>query len=513
VGEDDSMTRGGFDAFVGNPPFLGGKRISTNLGDHYRVWLAGLHDDANGNVDLAGHFFRRAFDLLAPGGCLGLIATNTIAQGDTRVGGLRRIVDAGGTIYCVRRRIPWPGLALVVVSIVHVCKGRTPPGVEIVLDGRPVEAITSFLFYRGGDDPPQPISGRRLQAYIGTFLRGSGFLFADDDPAATPLCEMHRLLEDPRNRERVRPYLGGEEINFDPRHAHHRSAIDFSGLSEEQARAWPALIDIVERRVRPFRETLGDVGKNGHHKRYWWRFAEERQGLYRAIDGLSCVTAVARVTTHLGFVRLPADLLYSDQVVVFNSDSFAFFATLQSRVHEVWARFFSSTFGDGLRYAPSDCFDTFPRPDSVASGVTLDAAGRSYYEFRAAVMATSDEGLTRTYGRFNDPSEPSLKILRLRELHAQVDRAVLDAYGWTDIKPAYDFREQLDESVRLTWDDNARDEVLARLLELNRRIAECEPAEEAPNATQEVPKKTARKSNASKKSAQVSLGLEGDGET
>ncbi len=76
----------GFDAFTGNPPFLGGKRISTNLGEVYRKWLSAMHPDASGNADLSAHFFRRAFALLAPGGALGFLATNTIAQGDTRVG-------------------------------------------------------------------------------------------------------------------------------------------------------------------------------------------------------------------------------------------------------------------------------------------------------------------------------------------------------------------------------------------------------------------------------------------
>ena len=114
----------GFDAFAGNPPFLGGKRISTTLGDAYRDWLGNVHVGANKNADLVAHFFRRAFELLRLGGALGFIATNTISQGDTRAAGLRRICHNGGTLYSATRRVRWPGLAAVVVSVVHLTRGH-----------------------------------------------------------------------------------------------------------------------------------------------------------------------------------------------------------------------------------------------------------------------------------------------------------------------------------------------------------------------------------------------------
>jgi hypothetical protein len=123
---------------------------------------------------------------------------------------------------------------------------------------------------------------------------------------------------------------------------------------------------------------------------------------------------------------------------------------------------------DDLRYT-TECFDTFARPEG--SRDLLDAIGQRYYDHRATLMIASNEGLTKTYNVFHNPDERSPGILQLRALHAQMDRAVLDAYGWTDILPVYDFREQLDESTRLTWAEDTRDEVLARLLELNRVMA------------------------------------------
>src|SRR5262249_34971864 len=180
--------------------------------------------------------------------------------------------------------------------------------------------------------------------------------------------------------------------------------------------------------------------------------------------------------------------IYSHRLAVFPSESAAFFACLQSRCHDIWARFFSSTLEDRLNYSPSDCFETFPFPEGFEIDPPLEQAGRDYYEFRAALMVRNNEGLTKTYNRFHDPNERSADIMKLRELHAAMDRAVLDAYGWTDLKPTceflLDYEEEEDDEEgggrqrkkpwRYRWPDDFRDEVLARLLELNKQRAEQE---------------------------------------
>ena len=166
------------------------------------------------------------------------------------------------------------------------------------------------------------------------------------------------------------------------------------------------------------------------------------------------------------------------------------FCILQSRIHEVWARFFSSTLKDDLQYAPSDCFETFPFPSGYESNPALEEAGKAYYDFRADLMVRNNEGLTKTYNRFHDPNEDSPDIVRLRELHAAMDRAVLDAYGWQDIQPVCEFIPEFDDEededdngrpkkkkYRYKWPEAIHDEVLARLLELNRQRAEEERRE------------------------------------
>jgi hypothetical protein len=150
------------------------------------------------------------------------------------------------------------------------------------------------------------------------------------------------------------------------------------------------------------------------------------------------------------------------------------FAVLHSRAHEVWARFFASSLEDRLRYTPSDCFETFALPIGFASDPDLEATGKE-----------RNEGLTKIYDRFHDPDECSKAIGELRRLHDTMDRAVLDAYGWTDIQPTCEFELEWEDAAaesgrrrkkpwRYRWPEPVRDEVLARLLALNTQRAEEE---------------------------------------
>jgi N-6 DNA Methylase len=476
-------TNSGFDAVVGNPPFVGGKKISTVLGEVYRDWLVVFHEESNGNADLVAHFFRRAFTLLRCDGTFGLIATNTIAQGDTRSTGLRWICTHGGMIYHARKRVPWPGLAAVIVSVVHVAKGASE---EVkLLDGREVETITAFLFHAGGNDDPTRLTVNVGNSYVGAFLRGMGFTFDDDDTndVVTPINEMkHLVASNPQNQQVIFPFIGGEELNTSPILAHHRYVINFGERSESECRQhWVELMAIIEHKVKPERDKLGNSTTDLLHKQNWWQFARSRPELYDKITPLNRVLANSQVSTHVVFAFLPSNMVYSHTLNVYPLTTNAAFCALQSRPHEIWARFFGSSFGDGLRYTSSDCFETYPFPPNWATHPALEVAGKAYYEYRAALMVTNNEGLTKTYNRFHDPYEQSAAITELRERHAAMDRAVLEAYGWPDIPTACEFLldYEIDEAewgskkkpYRYRWPDAVRDEVLARLLELNAQRA------------------------------------------
>lgn len=486
----------GFDAFVGNPPFMGGSRISATQGNAYLDWMLAAHEEAHGNGDLVAHFFRRAFHLMRSGGDLGFIATNTIGQGDTRSSGLRWICQHGGEIFAVTKRLKWPGLAAVVVSVIHVSKGAFHGRKR--LDNREVETITAFLFHRGGHEEPVRLTANAGKSFLGSKVYGQGFTFDDNDTrgVATPLAGMRRLVTaNSRNEEVIFPYLGGEEVNASPTHAHHRYVINFGSRTEDECRRrWPELMGIVEATVKPERMRLADNPDGRRRKDQWWQFGRATPALEAAIAGLDRVLVIARVGQHASFTFLSSGTVFSEQLIVFPLPTDAAFAGLQSRPHEIWARFFGSSMKDDLRYTPSDCFETFPFPEGWETHLALEAAGRDYYEFRAELMVRNDEGLTKTYNRFHDRDERDPAIMEFRELHAAMDRAVLDAYGWSDIPTDCEFLldYEIDEEEwgtkkkpwRYRWPDEVRDEVLARLLELNAERAREEARSGAAAAKQ-----------------------------
>ena len=250
----------GFDAIVGNPPFLGGKRISGALGSTYKAWLADLHDCSSGNADLVSHFFRRVFGKLRSNGTSGLVATNTVSQGDTRQTGLAWIGLHGGEFFQVWPRHPWPGRAAVVVSVIWLQKGRYSG--HRILNDRRVQIITAFLFDGGGHTDPYKLYDNSGQSFIGCDVKGQGFLFADNDSGSTSLSRMGEMLSEyPACKEVLQPYIGGAEINTSPTQEHHRWVINFGERSLAEARAWEPLLTIVERKVRPERMDQGRRAK------------------------------------------------------------------------------------------------------------------------------------------------------------------------------------------------------------------------------------------------------------
>ena len=465
----------GFDAIVGNPPFAGKNIISSANVASYPDWLKQMHVESHGNSDLAAHFFRRAFNLLRKEGTLGLIATNTIAQGDTRSTGLRWICKNGGTIYNAQRRIKWPGEAAVVVCFVHIVKGIHQGLMK--LDGREIETISAFLFHAGGHDDPERLATNAGKSFQGSIVLGMGFTFDDTDRKgiATPISEMHRLIEkDPQNREVIFPYIGGAEVNNSPVHAHHRYVINFGERNEEKCwERYPELMAIVNENVKPERFSQNDRGA----KEKWWQFIRPRPELNTAIADLDRVLVIPQTSNVQALAFLPSEMIFGHTLIVFPFTDFTAFAVLQSQSHQLWSAFFGPTMKDDLRYTPSDCFDTFHFPENWETHADLEAAGKEYYEFRAALMVRNNEGLTKTYNRFHNPDERDIEIAKLRELHAAMDRAVLDAYGWSDIPTDCEFLldYEIDEEEwgrrkkpwRYRWPDEIRDEVLARLLALN----------------------------------------------
>lgn len=174
------------------------------------------------------------------------------------------------------------------------------------------------------------------------------------------------------------------------------------------------------------------------------------------------VLAIAFTTKYISFAWEPVNIVFS-LLTVIALESNASFASLQCTFHQDWAITHGSTLGSGPRYTPSDCFETFPFPLATDA---LESIGERYYAHRQAITRERQEGLTATYNRFHNPGETAGDIVRLRELHREMDEAVAWAYGWDDLPLDHGFHETK-QGTRYTISDPARREVLDRLLALN----------------------------------------------
>lgn len=421
----------GFDCVIGNPPFGGKNTISGTSGDRYIPLLQALWPHAHGASDLAAYFFLRTAGLLRKGGTFGLVATNTISQGNTRDTGLKHLVNEEGiTLYDATVDIRWPVAgAAVVVSIVHGVRGRFSG--EVRLDGEAVTGIASDL--RAGEELPDPVklkanAGRGFQ---GSNVLGRGFVLDLDEAAAW-------RERDPRHREVVRDYIGGKELNSnvpetpDGYIPHERCVIHFGDRSLEEAEAWPELLAIVRERVKPER----DKNKRDNYRLRWWLFGEARPGLYRTLAPLERCLACSQVSKHLLFAFQPADRVFAHTLNVFPLDDWFSFAVLQSRIHEAWARSLASSMKTDMRYTPSTCFETFPFPRGTQRQHNeAAAAGEALYDLRQRIMVREGVGMTQVWNQVEDPDCLDPDIVRLRELREAMDRAVLAAYGWPELDP------------------------------------------------------------------------------
>jgi hypothetical protein len=465
----EEKDRCGFDAIVGNPPFMGGKKITGNLSKGYRKYLVGeIANNQRGNADICAYFFLRGQQLLNGKGNLALLATNTIAQGDTREVGLDQMVANGCTIYRAVSSRKWPGTASLEVAEVWLHRGDWQE--EFVLDGKSVSGITPYLTVPGqvvGN--PYRLAANQGFSFQGSTIVGNGFVLMPE--------EAHSLIKkDPRNRDVLYPYINGNDLNTNSDQSPSRWVINFHDwpLDPEHddpkkpkgppyAADYPDCLNIVEERVKPERE------KDKRLREIWWLYWRRRPELYKAIAGRDRVLIRSRVSNINSIAFVPTGMVMSDATVVFNFDDYATFALLQSIVHTEWVNYNSSSMRTDVRYTPSDCFQTFPFPKTTDM---LEEIGEKYYNHRQKIMQNRQEGLTKTYNRFHKPEENETDIEQLRQLQIEMDLAVAAAYGWNDLSLDHDFHETK-QGTRFTISETARREILDRLLRLNhQRYAE-----------------------------------------
>ncbi|MDO8292692.1 MAG: hypothetical protein Q7T29_07505 [Gallionella sp.] len=476
--------RGGFDCILGNPPYLGGQKLSGTYGSSFCNYVRWEFAPA-GLSDLVVYFVRRIYSLLRPGGFTAFITTNSIKDGDVRKDGLEQVLANGGTINMAVRGIKWPGRANLVVSLVALNKGEWRG--KQVLDGREVSAISAYFEDTIDVGALKDLRENADQVFQGSIFLGEGFLLTREE--ATALTE-----NDPRNKEVIFPVLIGREVNSNPDQNPDRLILNFLDRPEEEASSYRIPFEIVTDRVKPGRMAQ----KNDGAKRYWWRYYRYNKLCYAMVRTLQHCFVASLVTKHLNFSAVPTNYVYTHRLCVFATDRWDLYAIVQSTLHEAWARKYSGALKQDLNYSPSDCFVNFPFPEGLwqTANPALADLGEHYHEHRRALMRQLWLGLTDIYNLFHTRdltpervakvSKKSVEeaeagyqgILELRRLHRELDIAIRDAYGWHELNLGLDFIEvetlPENDRVRYTISPSARKEVLKRLLAENHRRAAAE---------------------------------------
>jgi hypothetical protein len=518
----DVFNEGGFDCILGNPPFLGGQKLSGFFGNSFLEYIKYAHRPI-GAVDLVTYFFRRIFNILKPGGFQSLISTNTIAQGSAREDGLDVICSRGGTINHAVRSMRWPGQAAVEVALVTIHKGKWTMG--FVLDNKKVERITPYLDDSEVIGNPFPLKQNEGKSFQGSIVLGKGFVL-------TPQEAESLIAKDSRNKDVLFPYLNGEDLNNDPEQKASRWVINFFDWSEEKARSYPDCFEIIERLVKPERQRW-KIDANGQEvegtyalrkplPQKWWIYGEKRPALYETISKLDQVMAISEVTKYVAFTLVPIDLIFMHTLKIIAKSDWVEFCLMNSSIYAEWCWKYSSTMGSGtLRYTPSTTYDPFPfltlhKAETID---TLNQLGPDFHKVRHGLMVEARLGITKLYNQVHNRnlSEISIedeqlndqlfekkfgkesawlrkhlqtveriqfnsvvsRIKAVRVLQTKIDATISNAFGWNDISLNHNFHEieylPENDRVRFSIHPISRKEILKRLLLLNYEKHKAQP--------------------------------------
>jgi hypothetical protein len=339
------------DFIVGNPPFLGGKRLRAELGDDYvDALFAVWRDRVRPEADLCCYWFEKARQHIADGKCkrAGLLATQGIRGGANRET-LKRIKETGDIFFAESDR-PW----ILDGANVHVSMVGFDDGSETqkVLDGKPVGEVTAQL-----------TSGVAVHS-AKVLSTNAGLSFMGVTPAGTFDVNFETGLEmlltpNPTglpNSDVMRPYLNGKDLNQRPR---LQWTIDFGvNTPLEVAARYEAPFEHIVKNVKPGR----DNNRRDAYRLHWWLYAETRPAMRSAFTHHERYLATCMVAKHRIFVWLPTVALPANVVIVFARSDDYFFGVLHSRLHEVWALKLGTRLETRPRYTPTTCFETFPFP-------------------------------------------------------------------------------------------------------------------------------------------------------
>ncbi|MCW9679728.1 N-6 DNA methylase [Dolichospermum planctonicum UHCC 0167] len=421
------------DAIIGNPPFLGGKHIRMNLNDEYVDRIFQRFPKVK-DVDFCAYWFRLAHDKIDEKGRVGLVGTNSISQGKSRIAALDYITQNGGYIHEAVSTQPWSGAAKVHVSIINWCKDKPR---KYYLDDLVVSQINSSL--KSSVDVSQAV---RLKVNLnkcfqGVIPNGKGFLLSEQQAEEW-------IKADSKNKEVLKLFSMGANLAKNPHGKPERWIIDFDDMSIEEASDYQLPFEQVKQTIPLERQN----NRNEKLKLNWWKYEGKRIEMRKAISALSFYFAVPEVSKWAIFIPCPLEWLPGNKTKVVVSEDFYIFGILSSSIHREWMHAQKSTLKADIAYTHNTCFETFPFPQTVDINLVQQIRTKTeeLHKYRTQQMETKQWGITTLYNKFF--TEPSSQLYKL---HQQLDKLVMSAYQF-----------------------NPEDDILERLLLLNLELAEKE---------------------------------------
>ncbi|GCA78637.1 DNA methyltransferase [Microcystis aeruginosa] len=420
------------DAIIGNPPFLGGKKLRTELGDEYAEQIYQKFPDVKGQPDFCVFWFRKAAENLGELGRAGLVGTNSISQVSGRKASLDYVVKQGGFIHEAISTQPWSGEANVHVSIVNWSKERPK---ELFLDNLSVNLLSTALKSEISVDNAEKIKGNNNFSFEACQLAGKGFVITEE--------EANKWIElDHKNQQVVKPMLDGKNlINLFEQNSW---VIDFDNMALEEAAEYTLPFTRVKEKVKLER----DNNQEKSRREKWWQFGRNRSAMRKALAVLSCYFAIPKIAKYIVFSPVDVSILPCEANMVIASDDFYILGILNSKIHRLWVKAQSSTLEDRTRYTNTTCFETFPFPQKPSQELVekIRQTAGELHEYRSQQMEKKQWGITKLYNQFfNEPSS------QLYQLHQKLDKLVMEAYHF-----------------------QADDDILEKLLTLNLELAEKE---------------------------------------
>lgn len=420
-------------AILGNPPFLGGRYITQEHGQAYNRWL-GMRSQAQATADFCAHFVGLAQKLAEPCGVIGLLLSASITHDASRKPSLEALLRRQFHLYDAQHQHSWLGEASVAISTFCASRGFGPRATApVYFNGQSVSRLNARLQPAQDWEPKTHQSGTERSpfspalstkiAFQGTNVRGEGFFVPSEQ--ARDWCE-----QDPLISNWIKDFFDGRSLRAVPLKRTTRLILDVGKLSLEELKEIKPIFHWLDQKVRPQRLELRQAAA----REQWWRFWNRRTGLYQKLAPLQRCIATVLVSRHVAFdFADTANRVFGHKLGVFALDQDWHLALLQSRVHIAWAWYHSGQRGHhSLNYAPTKCFDNFipPHPWKGSCPGPLQSIATEFVDLRQKAQCRQGLGLSQFYRRLHDPKFDEAWLRAQRELHRELDAAVLASYGW-----------------------------------------------------------------------------------